>query len=437
MTGRVLFNVFFRFPPWPPPGGVNLDVTSPLQTIFTPSGLAKKDENSLLVTPLRIIRTTHIDDKKKRCVLVDPDNIDHNVKHANKKAMEYYLENKVVECKKGLLKKLLAKYYGWPSAKFVMDFDVNKIPLSVADEFNRSIVNYKNSSLLNYAKENFLRYVFKIETTNKYLVLGRNDDPDFKAFKLLLTRYHNSYCKKIKKRMDWLAYKYRGMPAVLLTLTFDPKRFNNDKFVICDGATKELDRFLQALRMHFKRSGRSFPKYLWAPEFQKNGNIHFHILFFGARRLIDWRKILAYWRNGAIYLNRTKDGDKVRYPINYVTNYITKSFGNTNFDNLQTQSMLWLFNLRSFNRSKGLIVPLNPGSSGEFYLDYLAMVDKHSNCFEEMDLIDHCLLHLLDPSNRDRPPPAEGKYVISSDDDEIYSTDSPFWANFFGSDIDG
>ena len=234
--------------------------------------------------------------------------------------------------------------------------------------------------------------------------------------------------------MDWLSYNYNHRSCVLLTLTLDPKKFNNDKFVMWDNITSELDRFMQALRMHIKRAGRVFPKYLWAVEGQKNGNPHIHIVFFNSTRLIDWRKILDYWGNGAIYLNKTVRGEKVRYPVNYVTGYITKTFGNTNFDNLQTQSLVWLFNLHSFNRSHGLVVPLNPKGCGDWCLSYFAVVDVMPNRFDEMDSIKKCLDGLLDPKKVGGPPgfSAAGEYVIWSDANEIVSTDSIFWAKFFG-----
>ena len=405
-----------------------INVNQNLQTVFTPTGLAKTGENGLLVTSLRIIHTTPIDRLKNHVVLVDPDNIDYKVKHANKKAMEFYVNERVCDCKKGLIKKLLAQYYDC-YARAVCEFDNNKLPLSVVDKYSSSIVGYKNKTLLNYAHDTFLNYIYKLESKNRYLVLSSKIDPNFRSYKLLTTRYHVSYCEKIKKRMQWLAYTYRNKPCVLLTLTFDPKKFGNDKFVMWESISKELNRFMKALRIHIQREGRTFPKYIWAVESQKNGNPHLHIVFLGATRLIDWRKIKSYWGNGAIYLNTNKDGQKVRYPINYVTGYITKTFGNTNFDNVQTQSLVWLFNHRSFNRSWNLIVPLNPKGCGDLRLDYLAVVDVLSNRLEEMDLIKDTVDNLF--SSTGAPPKTKGKFVIYADENEVVSTDSVFWANFF------
>jgi len=368
--------------------------------------LAKYDENGLLVTPLRIFHTTPLSKQKRRVVLVDPDDIDHNVKRANKMAMEYYIETKVDACKHGLLLKLLKSFH---QRDYILDWelDFNKIPLTVSTDYNKSIVSYKNTALLNYAEETFLRYIWKIEREHRYLVLQNLEDPDLRSMKLLLTRYHKSYCEKIKSRMDWLMHAYGNKSAVFLTLTLDPKEFNQDKYVMWDTITKEVDRFMKAMRMHFQRHNRVFPKYLWAVEGQKNGNPHIHIVFFNARRLLDWRKILSYWGNGAIYINRTKDGEKIRYPVNYVTSYITKTFGNTNFDNVRTQSLVWLFNLHSFNRSHGLIIPLNPKGCGDWTLSYLAIVDNANNPVDEMDLVWSRLDMMSDPSLWIKPPPIE------------------------------
>lgn len=400
------------------------------QSILTPVGPAVKDENGLLVTPLRIFTTTPLDRLKKSVVFVDPDNIDHKVKRANKKAMEYYLETKVSEVKNGLASKLYAKYRGWDENFASVAKCFANFPIEVTLEYNKNIISYKNQSLLNYAEETFLRYIFKVESQNKYLLLQHKTE-DIQSMKLLLTRYHKSYCNKIKKRMDWLKHEYGNSSAVLLTLTLDPKKFNQDKYEMWNTITKELRRFMEALRIHFKRAGRVFPKYLWAVEGQKNGNPHLHIVFFRSTRLVDWRQLLSYWGNGAIYINKTDDGQKVRYPINYVTGYITKTFGNTNFNNVRTQSLVWLFNLHSFNRSHGLIVPLNPKGYGDWTLSYLAAIEKTDNMLSEMDIIKSVLAGLFDPKRINGPPAAKGEYVITADDEEVYSTDSPFWANFF------
>jgi len=401
------------------------------QAILTPIGHATTDKNSLLVTPSCIFRTTPLSKQKNRVVLVDPDNIDHNTKRANKNAMEYYIENKVIECKSGLANKLLMEYLDQP---YLIDYALKDLPLEVTMQYNRSIVSYKNKALLNYAEETFMRYIWKVEKEHRYIVTQSEADPDLRHAKLLLTRYHNEYCKKIKSRMQWLSYVYRNAPAVLLTLTMDPKKFNQDKFLMWSVITKEVDRFMQAVRMHFKRNNIIFPKYLWAIEGQKNGNPHIHIVFLGARRLLDWRKLLKYWNNGAIYINKTNDGQTVRYPINYVTGYITKTFGNTNYDNLRTQSLIWLFNHHSFNRSHKLIIPLNPKGCGDWTLSYVAIVDNCNDVADETDLIWSRIDMLNDPSLWVKPPPPthRGKYAICWDDDEVYSTDSLFWANFFG-----
>lgn len=376
------------------------------QSIFTPLGPAINSKNGLLVTPLCRFHTTPLDPQKSSVVFVDPVDIDHKKKNANKKAMEFYVENKVSECKKGLLKKLMKEFH---QRDYVFDWEIdeNKIPLQLSMKYNRQITRYKNVALLDYAEETFLRYIMTVEREHKYLVLQHQELQDQQKMMLLLTRYHQQYCDKIKKRMDWLSHEYGNSSAVFLTLTMDPKKFNHDKFLMWDIITKEVDRFLKAVRMNFKRAGRTFPKYLWAIEGQKNGNPHVHIVFFKARRLLDWRQLLQYWGNGAIYINRTKDGEKIRYPINYITSYITKTFGNTNFDNIRTQSLIWLFNHHSFNRSKNLIIPLNPKGCGDWILNYLAIVDNTNNPISEMDIIWARLDKMFNPTLWVKPPPIE------------------------------
>lgn len=411
------------------------------QTVLTPLGLAKKDEKGLLVTNLRIIHTTPLKSVfEHKISLVDPSNIDHFTKRAHKNALEYYLNTKKAEVKKDLLQSLLQKYC---KRDYVFDWEFNDLkdaPFEVVAEFNKTITAYKNKAFLEYSERQFLNYIWRIESESRYIRI-RKKDGSATANKKLETRYSNSYGKKIEKRMKWLSHTYKRSQCVLLTLTLDPKKFDDNKEVMLDVIKPELDRFMKALRMRFKRDGRVFPPYIHAveimkgkaPYFKGRGNPHLHIVFFGAARLIDWRDIRDLWGNGFIYINKTKDGERVRNPVNYVTKYITKTFCNTNFDNVYTQSLLWIKGMRSFDRSKGLIVPLSPKSSGDWSLDYMVIMDRLDNRIIELDLIERRFDVMFNPSLWVDPPPlVDGKYYICSDGEGgAYSTDSPFWSSFF------
>jgi len=403
------------------------------QSVFTPLGLRGFTQNGLFITPLRRFATTRENPVfEHRILFVNSDNINRTAKNANKIALEYYLTDKIKEIRETLLQTLQDSFMQELLQRdYFFDWEYSNISIEVADRYHKNITRYKNKCFLEYAKKHFTEYIWKLECERRYIAIKRKDGTG-SALKLLETRYSNSYCDKIRKRMQWLAYTYRNSNCVLLTLTMDPKKFNNDKLLMCQVIKKEFHRFMEALRIFMKREGREFPKYIHAPEFQKNGNPHLHVLFFNATRLVDWRKIRDLWGNGFIYINRNKEGTKVRNPINYVTGYITKTFANVNFDNITTQSMAWLMAFKSFDRSRGLMAPLNPPSTGEWCLDYLVVLDRLNDVLDEMELIYKRLDVMLNPSLWAHPPPPyKGDYLIWHDDEEVVSTDSPFWASFF------
>ena len=176
--------------------------------------------------------------------------------------------------------------------------------------------------------------------------------------------------------MSWLTWKYGNSKAVLLTLTLDPKLYKNDKLKMWNDIKPQYHRFITALKYHFENQNRTFPKYICSIESQKNGNPHLHIVFLEATRLIDWREIKKLWHQGFFYINRTHDKKKIRYPINYITKYITKTFCDTNEKNLLAQSLSWLFNIRSFSCSRRLIIPLKPKSSSVWTAEWLLIVEN-------------------------------------------------------------
>lgn len=403
--------------------------------LATPELMQNTEQKSLLVTYPRIIDNKNANIFDKWCVFVDSSSVNHRTKAQNFLAMEHYIEQKLPYATQKLMKKIYCKQHNWSED---LDFELKDIPLSVISEFEKSKIAYKNKVLLNYAQDQFNKYIWNIESKSRYIIT-QHTLTGVRGHIKLETRYCNSYCKKIEKRMKWLAHEYKNSSCVLLTLTLDPKKFGNDKFRMWKEIKPLLHEFMKKMRIHFKRHDRVFPKFIHAVEGQKNGNPHLHIVFLKATRLIDWRKILQYWGVGAIRINKTKDNTKVRYPINYVTKYITKTFANTNFHNIRTQSLVWLFNMKSFDRSHGLMIPLNPKGNGDWISVYMALVDRHSSQWEECGFIYNRLDVMFDPSSWNVPPPScyEGDHVIYVENDgTVYSTDSLFWANFFGDNND-
>ena len=90
---------------------------------------------------------------------------------------------------------------------------------------------------------------------------------------------------------------------------------------------------------------------------------------------MDYRKLRDLWKLGFIWINRDSGGKKIRNPINYLMKYITKTYTDTNEYNQLTQSLCWLFNIRSYQCSRGLITPLKPKSDSGYSSEYLVIVD--------------------------------------------------------------
>ena len=139
---------------------------------------------------------------------------------------------------------------------------------------------------------------------------------------------------------------------------------------------KQLNKFLTNVKYYFKKENRRFPHYICSIEAQKNGNPHLHICFLGASRILDWRKIRDIWKLGHIFINRDNDGRKIRNPVNYLMKYISKTYTDTNENNELTQAFCWLFNIRSYQCSRGLITPLKKSKNDSGFLSkYLVIVD--------------------------------------------------------------
>lgn len=245
--------------------------------------------------------------------------------------------------------------------------------------------------LINYAKKSFYSYRIDQEDVNRFIYV--KNDVDERDLIELDNRYCKSYQDKISRRAKYLGWKFRNSVSVLLTLTINPKLYNDDKFKMWIDIKKQLNRFLTNIKYHFKKQGRKFPPYICSIEAQKNGNPHLHICFLGAGRLLDWRKIRDIWKLGHIFINRDNSGRKIRNPVNYLMKYITKAYTTTNEKNELTQALCWLFNIRSYQCSRGLITPLKSGKKDSgWYSEYLVVVDDSIpliDIYLNLDLIEN------------------------------------------------
>ncbi len=241
---------------------------------------------------------------------------------------------------------------------------------------------------MDFALTRFNLYINEINSYERHIFANSNFDDDNIVFELD-TRYSRSYQEKIIRRAKYLSYHFRHRRSVLLTLTIDPEKFDNDKYRMWIAIKKEYNRFITAVKYYFRKQGLKLPPYICTVEAQKGrpennfiarGNPHLHICFLGASRLLDWRILRDLWGLGHIWINRSQNKQRIRNPVNYIMKYIIKTYTQTNYENQLTQALCWLFNIRSYQCSRGLITPLKPNSKKLYSSEYLIIVndDKYS-----------------------------------------------------------
>lgn len=347
--------------------------------------------------------------------------IDRNTKKANIEALNYYVSEKSNNIKKTLL---LKKYNEWvlrdhpemnPNEKTVVYGLPENLPLDVVIRYQKAIANYQNSCLLSYAEKSFSGYINSTQKTNTY-VDWVNPETGESGLKKIENRFSSTYRDKIIKRMNWLMWRYGNENCCLLTLTIDPKKYNNDKFEMWKQIGRKYKRFIDKMRIYFKRHNRPFPPYLFGVEsmfgqeknnYVSRGNPHIHSCFFNCKYFAPVETIEKYWGQGFVKINSTANNKKVRYPIHYITKYITKTFTVNDPENVLCQSLVWLFNKHSFDRSVGLVLPLNPKSSGDCYSSGLWSVPVGYQQFDEMVMIQD-MIHSLYGGFKDPPPIEQG-----------------------------
>jgi len=327
-------------------------------------------KGGLLDTTICITRT-NFPNLYKSIRFTSVDSIDRNAKKANIEALNFYIFKKVDQIKRGLLLKTLNEYYiGYAPFK---SLPTTNIPFDVIENYNRGIVEYKNRALLNYAEKSFGMYVRSIKKNHGYLDIS-NPSTVEQSLMPLLGRYDKVYRDKIVKRMNWLVHHYGNENVCLLTLTLDPKKYGNDKFKMWEDISKHHENFIRKLRRYFKEHGREFPAYLFSIEamfgrpennYMSRGNPHLHSAFF-AKYLAPAKVLRKFWGQGHVKINSTANNVKVKYPIHYITKYITKAFTVNEPNNMLVQSLVWLFNKHSFDHTQGLMAPLYPKGSGEW-----------------------------------------------------------------------
>jgi hypothetical protein len=361
---------------------------------------------------------------------VDAADINRRAKKANVEAMAYYVSQKEHEIKKSLLHKKYNEYLltAYPDdyqglnreKNFVFDWNIPKVfPIEVIESYQKDLLHYKNYCLLDYVDKTFLGYIKTIEKTNRYLYLENKKTNEI-FLKKILTRYDENYRKKIIKRMNWLMWKYGNENCCLMTLTISPEKYGYDKFAMWQSITKKFDVFIRKLKIYYKRKKKKFPPYIYGIEamcgrpennYVSRGNPHLHVCFFNCKYLAPKSVLETYWGQGFIKINSTFDNQKVRYPIHYITKYITETFTVNSPDNITVQGLVWFFNKHSFDHSAGLVLPLYPKCCGDWSLCGIVSVNSGLGLLQldEMILIREFMLSLC--GGFKNPPPEWGDAV--------------------------
>ena len=162
-------------------------------------------------------------------------------------------------------------------------------------------------------------------------------------------------------------YKGKG---VFLTLTINHKIVPSLKEA-WQNIAKRWHTFIVRLKKELKVTDLN---YIWVLEAQDNGYPHIHALFLGIDYLFwagnkqEWindnphsKNLKHFWAWGSVFVNSTKSNKGVENPINYMMKYIRKTFTPySDYDKKElTQSLLWAFNKRSWNTSRGIFDFLN------------------------------------------------------------------------------
>lgn len=183
-------------------------------------------------------------------------------------------------------------------------------------------------------------YVQRVESTR--LVLTHKERPD--VFGVVhpgrTCRYTAEGRRYLRARIGQRIKSFRTR-GVMVTLTMDPKRISRERAWECFG--RETSRFLDAIRAHMKRRGRTMPAYLWAVEEQSQhgtggtGYPHLHLIL-----CTGWvagkDTIARLWGHGWARVERAKSID--------VRDYATKEVGKIRGWTARGLAYIWRYRRR-------------------------------------------------------------------------------------------
>lgn len=211
--------------------------------------------------------------------------------------------------------------------------------------------------------------------------------------------------KRYESIWDKCSTTYKN--AIFLTLTTDPKLQTN----LWDANKKISKNFNRFMSFLTRRLGHR-PKYLNVYEFQGNGRLHLHIIFFGIKYLIAGAEMRHLWtkygqgeifkfismknNNGVWEWVKSKPSDAgSKSPADYLKKYLKKAL----FDE-GALYQYWIYNTRFFTYSRDLAPLISYYISKHLYIFAGTFYDKNVPAW-----VEYCKSTAGPARVADPPPP--------------------------------
>jgi hypothetical protein len=162
------------------------------------------------------------------------------------------------------------------------------------------------------------------------------------------SRYYPKGRRKIKGKIYGRLGTWANVPALMLTLTYDPKRKTKDQAWHDVGPDRR--RCINTLDQYRRDNGAAKLKYLCIIEEQKRtGYPHLHIIFPNLKYIAPFNEILRAWGQGGCMITQRDNMS----PTSYVCKYITKMDGWSE----DAQAYLWYYHIRLYSMSVDYNMP--------------------------------------------------------------------------------
>lgn len=196
----------------------------------------------------------------------------------------------------------------------------------------------------------FLEHKGRISKT--HVIISKRNDAS--VLKIIPVKDKSRYFEKgrliiswrIKKRLG----KYKRVPGLMETLTYDPKKIGKQEAWASYG--KDTRRFLNSINQYRKRRGWRRLHYLWVVEVQKEttGYPHVHIFFPNLKWLAPVNILASNWSEGRANVESPK---KINVNcVGYISKYLSKMNGWTDLH----LALLWNGGCRMYGFSRGFSV---------------------------------------------------------------------------------